>query len=149
MAADALLDSNIVVVLIASRHQHHEPSRALFELNPRQSFAIAAHSFAEAYVTLTRSGRAGLFEFQSREAWAALDRLRSRITLVGLTAAQNLDALRSYAESGGIGARFYDAMIGQTAVMHAIPTIMTWNTPHMRGLFPALDIATPAEYLTR
>ena len=147
MIAEALLDSNVIIASISSEHPHHRASRALFELSPPRNFAIAAHSFSEAYVTLTRQGGAGIFGLRADEAWAALDMLRTRANLVGLTASQSLDTVRTYAAGGGIGARLYDALIGQTAVMHAIPTIITWNTRHMKGLFPGLDVATPVDFV--
>lgn len=66
--------------------------------------------------------------------------------LVGLTAAQTFDAVRLYAQSGGVGARLYDRLIGQVAVVHGITTIVTWNTAHMRGLFPELIVGSPADF---
>lgn len=64
-------------------------------------------------------------------------------TLVGLTPAQTLGAVRSYADQGGVGPRLYDKLIGETAVLNAIPTIVTWNVRQMRALFPDLAIVTP------
>ena len=147
--ADALLDSNVIIASIAPIHPHHMQSLSRFGLVPRVSYAIAAQSFAEAYVTLTRKGAAFPFRLTSKEAWAALESLRARTGLVGLTPAQSLDTLRNYVARGGIGPRLYDALIGKTAVLHAVPTIISWNRTHMLGLFPALTISTPAEFLSR
>lgn len=66
--------------------------------------------------------------------------------LVGLTPAQSFDAVGSFAGSGGIGARPYDGLIGEAAVVHNIPAIVTWNTPHMRSLFPELAVSTPRQF---
>ena len=56
--------------------------------------------------------------------------------MIGLTPAQTFDTVRGYAADGGIGARLYDQMIGETAVVHGIPTIVTWNIGHMRAYSP-------------
>jgi hypothetical protein len=68
-------------------------------------------------------------------------------SLIGLTAPQTFDAIRSFAQRGGIGARLYDRLIGEAAVTHAIPQILTWNVGHMRGLFPKLTVATPKDFI--
>ncbi len=51
-----------------------------------------------------------------------------------------------FARTCGIGARLYDLLIGETAIMHGISTIVTWNVSHMRGLFPTLNVATPTQF---
>lgn len=144
MKADALLDSNVLIAIVAEAHEHHGPSLDLLMGDKRAVLAIAAHSYAEAYSTLTRYG--GPFRFPPEEAWAALESVRAVTILVGLTAAQIFEATRSYARDGGIGARLYDRLIGEAAVVHEIPTIVTWNIGHMRNLFPLLTISTPNEF---
>ena len=91
---------------------------------------MSAHSHAEAYSTLTRRGERALFGFSAGEAWAALASLRAITSLVGLTAAQTFETAGLYADSGGIGPRFYDALIEGAAVMHRILGIVTcaWAT---------------------
>ncbi len=79
------------------------------------------------------------------EAWAALESVRAVTALVGLTAPQSFEAVRGYAQGGGIGARLYDRLIGEAAVAHDIPMIVTWNVRHMRGLFPGLRVVAPDE----
>lgn len=146
MTPEALLDSNVLVAALAEAHEHHEPSAALFADSTDRAFAVAAHSYAEAYSTLTRRGERALFRLTPEEALAALERIRSVTALVGLTAAQSFDAVRDYAQSGGTGARLYDRLIGEVAVAHGIPTIVTWNEAHMRGLFPELRIVSPEAF---
>jgi len=146
LAIDALIDSNVLIAMLAEAHEHHRPSLDLLAGGRDAQFAIAAHSYAEAYNTLTRQGERAPFQFTSEEAWAALESVRAVTGLVGLTAAQTFDAIRSYAQGGGIGARLYDRLIGEAAVAHAIPQIVTWNVGHMRGLFPDLTITTPTDF---
>jgi hypothetical protein len=86
------------------------------------------------------------FGFSADEAWAALESVRAVTLLVGLTASQIFDATRRHAEDGGIGARLYDRLIGEAAIVHAVPVIVTWNTAHMRGLFPRTKVVTPKAF---
>jgi predicted nucleic acid-binding protein len=145
--ADGLLDSNVLIALLAEAHEHHAASIALLlgEGSPR--FAVAAHSYAETYSTLTRRGGPAPFGFAPGEAWAALESVRAVTDLVGLTAGQTFDVVRRYAGDGGVGPRLYDRLTGEAAVAHGLPRIVTWNVTHMRGLFPRLNVATPAEML--
>lgn len=147
--AAALLDSNVVVAILAEAHEHHAASLALLTMGNPKDYAIAAHSFAEAYTTLTRLGDRAPFRFTAAEAGAALESLRVLTALVGLTPSQTFDVVRSYASKGGVGARLHDALIGEVAVIHGIPAIVTWNTRHMVGLLPGLDVATPTSFLAR
>jgi predicted nucleic acid-binding protein len=140
VSADALLDSNIVIAMLAEAHERHEPSIALLTEEPGLQFAVAAHSYAEAYNTLTRQGDHAPFHFAAEEAWAALESVRAVTTLVGLTPAQTFEAVRRYAHGGGVGPRLYDQLI---AVARGIPMIVTWNVGHMRGLFPEVKVVTP------
>ncbi len=146
-APAALLDSNVIIACVAEAHEHHAASLALLTECDPTSLVITAHSFAEAYATLTRTGEHAPFGFTADEARAALESLRAVTGLVGLTPSQTFDTVRRYAAGGGIGSRLYDALIGQAAVIHGIPVIITWNTRHMTGLFRNLTVATPARFL--
>ncbi|MEO8716548.1 MAG: PIN domain-containing protein [Acetobacteraceae bacterium] len=149
MRAGALLDSNVIIAILAEEHEHHAASLALLTADDSVPCALAAHSIAEAYTTLTRRSDHAQFRLTAEEAWAGLESVRAVTTLVGLTPPQAFDAVRAYAASGGIGSRLYDALIGQAAVIYGIPVLITWNTQHMRGLFPELLVATPASFLAR
>ncbi len=146
MTVDALLDSNVLIAIVAQAHQHHALSVSLLNRFRSARFAGAAHSFAEAYNTLTKDGPRAPFMEPAQSAWAAISRLRPLVAVLGLTPAQTFDAIGSYAQRGGIGPRLYDRLIGEVAVTHGIATIITWNIGHMRGLFPRLTITTPAEF---
>ena len=144
---DGLLDSNVLIALLSEAHEHHAASIKLLLGEGDQRFAVAAHSYAEAYSTLTRRGGPAPFGFAPGEAWAALESVRAVTDLVGLTAAQTFDVVRRYAGDGGVGPRLYDRLIGEAAVAHGLPRIITWNVSHMRGLFPGLTVATPTDVL--
>ena len=145
----ALLDSNVIVASVAAKHEHHLSSVALFDRYPSNSFAIAAHSFAESYVTLTRRGPRGAYAWDADEAWTALEAVAAVTQLVGLSPAAGLDGVRLYAGQGNIGARIYDWLIGQSAVLARIPAIVTWNVSHLASLFPALAVQTPEGFVGR
>lgn len=142
----ALLDSNVIIASVAEAHEHHEPSIKLFGMAAAQSFAVAAHSYSEAYSILTRKAQSSPFRWSSADAIAALESVAARCVLVGLTHAQTFDAIREFASDGGIGPRLYDKLIGQTAVVNALPAIVTWNVSHMNGLFPSLDVFDPISF---
>ncbi len=149
LGAEALLDSNVLVAAVVSTHDDNEPSAALLATASPGRFALAAHSFAEAFVTLTKQGPWAAFNWTARDALIGLEYVLPRLTVVGLSPAQTADAVRRYAQAGLIGARVYDHLIGSVAVHHAIPRIITLNLRHMRSLFPALDVVEPADALTR
>ena len=134
---------------MAEAHEHHTPSLALLTEPTGARFAVSAHSYAEAYSTLTRRGDRAPFAFTAAEAWASLTSLRTVTDLIGLTPAQTFEATSRHAASGGTGLRLYDALIGEAAVLYGIPGIVTWNTGHMRGLFPDLDVLTPEAFAAR
>lgn len=148
-AAAALLDSNVVIAILAEAHEHHSASLALVTEGDAATYTISAHSYAETYSTLTRRGDRAPFRFSAREAWAALESLRAITRLVGLTPSQTFDVVRAFAGRGRVGTTLYDALIGEAAIVHDIPCIVTWNTRHMRGLFPTVDVVTPHAFLAR
>jgi predicted nucleic acid-binding protein len=145
----ALLDSNVIVATVAEAHEHHIPSIALFREHGSANYCVAAHSYAEAFTTLTRRGDRAPFRWPADEAWAALESIAAVTTLVGMTPPQGLDAVRSYAEIGGIGARIYDYLIGRAAIVAGASSLVTWNVGQFRDLFPDRLVETPVTYAAR
>lgn len=141
---EALLDSNVIIAMVAAAHEHHAASAALLPDANSRRFAVAAHSYAEAFATLTRRSASAVFRWSAEDAWATLESVAAATILVGLSPAQTFDTVRSYADDGGIGARLYDRLIGQVAVQYGIPRIITWNVGHISDLFPDLDVCDPA-----
>ena len=144
---EALLDSNVIIAMVAEEHEHHAASAALMPDASSRRFAVAAHSYAEAYATLTRRSANAVFRWSAEDAWGTLESVAGATILVGLSPAQTFDTIRGYAEDGGIGPRLYDRLIGQVAVQCAIPRIITWNVGHMRDLFPGLEVVDPVTAL--
>lgn len=142
-----LLDSNVVISALVEDHPDHGESRAVFETSVSTRFVVAAHSYAEAFTALTRRGKLALASWDADEAWAALEQIAAATQLVGLTPAQAFDAIRVYATAGGTGPRLYDHLIGTAALYAGADTIVTWNSSHMRSLFPELAVRTPPEFI--
>lgn len=147
MKLRALLDSNVIIAAVAETHEHHAASVPILRDSDVGALAVTAHSYAEAYSILTRRSERANLGFTAQEAWAALEGVMGFTTLLGLTASQTLDGVRDFARMGGVGVRLYDRLIGQAAVIHGIPVIVTWNVRHMRNLFPQLEIVTPDAFV--
>lgn len=139
----ALLDSNVIIAAIVDEHQPHQPSSTLLAGMSDGRLAIAAHSFAEAYATLTSRRTVVGFGLPPENAWRSLMSVAEITTLIGLQPSDAFEDVGLYAQAAGIGPRLYDHLIGRVAVRHGIPRIVTWNLRHMRDLFPALDVVDP------
>ena len=63
MTINALIDSNVLIAMLAEAHEHHGPSLGLLIDGHDAQFAVAAHSYAEAYNTFTRRGERAPFQF--------------------------------------------------------------------------------------
>ena len=142
----ALLDSNVVIASVAEAHEHHEPSITLFVDRRAHSFAVAAHSYSEAYSILTRRSQSSLFRWAASDAIAALESVAAKCVLVGLTHAQTFDAIKTFAAEGGVGPRLYDRLIGEAAMLNGLDCIVTWNRSHMSSLFPDMRVLDPIEF---
>lgn len=142
----AVLDSNVVIASVAEAHEHHEASIMLFVDRPAHSFAVAAHSYSEAYSILTRRSKSSPFRWTASNAIAALESVAAKCVLVGLTHAQTFDAIKTFAAEGGIGPRLYDRLIGEAATLNGFDCIVTWNGSRMSSLFPDIRVLDPIEF---
>jgi len=141
-----LIDSNVVIASVVEAHEHHDASIALFSAFPVNSFAVAAHSYSEAYSILTKKAQASPFRWTAGDAIAALESVAARCVLVGMTHAQTFDAIRDFAAGGGVGPRLNDRLIREAALMNGIGCVITWNSSHMGSLFPKLEVLTPRQF---
>jgi predicted nucleic acid-binding protein len=142
----ALLDSNVLVAAAVEWHQHHDASVILLVERQMGAFSVSAHSYAETYAVLTSQAQRAPFRWRADEAWAAIEKLAARTTLIGVSHAQVFEAIRAFASEGRTGPLIYDRLIGEAAIHHRIPRILTWNVKHMRGLFPNLMVSDPASF---
>lgn len=143
-AAEALLDTNVVVAALVDSHPHHAPSFSLLDDETRL-FVVAAHSLAECFNTLTRRGGGMAYRWSPTDAWIGLRQVSAATRIVTLTSSQTLRAIRKYAEAGGVGPRLYDALIAEAAARAGLPRLITWNVAHMQSVAPHLDVVTPVQ----
>jgi predicted nucleic acid-binding protein len=145
--AQALLDTNVIVAALAPDHPEHAQSIALFERTRDGELAVPAHAVSEAYSTLTRAN--GLFRWSPADAWSTINSILRIAMLVGQSPLATVDAVRTFAEQGGVGPRLYDRLIGEVAIQHRIGTIITWNIAHMHTLFPQLAVIKPEQFASQ
>ncbi len=144
---EALLDSNVLVAAVTATHVHHTASAALFAEGSAGRWAVAAHSHAEAYNTLTKRSGPDPLGRSPADARKAVSGVAAVTVLVGLTPAQTLTAIERFADGGGVGARLFDFLIGEAARQAGLRRVITWNVGHFRGLFTDLRVLTPADAL--
>ncbi len=140
-----LLDSNVIIAAAAADHEHHGASARLLNDFAPQTFAVASHSYAEAYSQLTRRSPRSLFGFPPADVIAVLESIAASSLLVGLTHGKTFDAIREFAAAGHVGPRLYDKLIGEAAVANGIERIITWNVGHFSSLFPQITVQEPTE----
>jgi uncharacterized protein with PIN domain len=100
-AAAALLDSNVIIAIVAEAHEHHATSLALVTEGDAANYAVSARSYAEAYSTLTCRGDQAGFHFGTANVSAALASLRAITKRIGLTPAQTFDVVRAFGVEAG------------------------------------------------
>ncbi len=141
-----LIDSNVIVAALVGNHPHNKAALGLLGLDPLPPMMVAAHSYAEAFVTLTRRSGPGAYGIDATRVRNLLYDLQRSTKMVAMTAEQTIDSIRRFADIG-IGARLYDYLIGRTGVLYGATAIVTFNTGHMRALFPQVAVQTPGEWL--
>ncbi len=141
-----LIDTNVVVAAVYDLHLHHDEAVRLVDAQSRPQMLLAAHSLAEAYVTLTKRDAATPVGWSGPDTRVTLAGFRDAVTIVALTPAQTIESIDRFADIG-LGARLYDYLIGLTGVLYGAKAIVTFNTGHMRTLFPQVAVQTPREWL--
>lgn len=141
-----LIDSNVIVAAIVDHHSSHVEAAVFINATSLPALLVAAHSHAEAYVTMTRGGGPQPYKLDARRALIGLAAVRAISKLVAMTPEQTVDAITRFGEIG-IGVRLYDYLIGRTGLLHGARAIVTFNTGHMRALFPTVAVHTPGEWL--
>lgn len=142
-----LIDANVLVAAAVAAHQHHKSSASLISGVPARSYATPRHCLAEFYSISTRGSVPGGEPLPPSGAVEAIEAYVSHIDTLDISPSDQFRAIRHFAERGGIGARVYDCLIGQVAIVNEIPLIVTWNVRHFEPLFPTLRVATPAAIL--
>lgn len=122
-------------------------SATLIDRAKPETYATSRHCLTEFYNASTRRFAVDAEPLTPDAARGAIDVYVDILEVLETSAHQQIEAIRRFAELGGVGARVYDYLIGQVAVVHTIPLIVTWNVKHFTLLFPMLRIATPQTIL--
>lgn len=142
-----LIDTNVLLAAAARGHEHHRPSIALLNRGEPGDFATSVHCLSEFYSIATRRIVQGADPMPPAVARGVLAAYRDNLELLSLDPDQHIDALSRFAAAKGAGPLVYDFIIGQVAVVHGIPAVITWNVRHFAALFPALRVVTPADFI--
>lgn len=138
-----LLDTNCLVALLSTVHEHHEVTLA--ELNRRQKraepFVLASHSLAEAYAILTRLPAP--LRMAPDFAMELLEQNFAALQSISLTPAETWAALKSFPSRGISGGRTYDALIAACAKKARVDTLLTWNVAHFEPLADGFAVVAP------
>lgn len=138
-----LIDSNVFVAASDIDHQHHPQSFELLDSAQTRDFATSIHCLSEFYNGATRPASRGGSARPPKDVADAVARYAGEVEVLQLSQTQHIAALMFFARRSGIGPLVYDFLIGQVAVVHSIPLIVTWNVRHFAPLFPTLRVATP------
>jgi predicted nucleic acid-binding protein len=137
------LDTSVLIATAQVSHQHHRPSRDLWDRCTASAAAISTHTIAEVYNTLTAMPTA--LRLSPRNAVLAVETFLQRLTTVALSADDYLETLRRTANLGYSGGMIYDALHLACARKIDAEQIFTWNVRHFRVVAPDLAdrIVTP------
>lgn len=124
----AFVDTSVLVAAFYGDHEHHAPSVALFVTLDKRSGCTAAHCLAEVYAVLT--GMPGKDRVSPDEALLFLGDVRSRLSLIGLTSTEYIQAINEAATNGVAGGGIHDALLSASARKAAARALYTWNVKH-------------------
>jgi predicted nucleic acid-binding protein len=137
-----LIDSSILVALIADKHPKNTACHKAFKDDERYIFYD--HSALEAYRVLTYPNvERGGYNLPAMNVAHTIQDMTQNMTVIGMSSTQRFDVLAKYSERKVISARIYDAMIGYAGIIHGAQRIMTLNGKNFRSLFPELAIIEP------
>jgi predicted nucleic acid-binding protein len=139
-------DTTVLVAASLEAHAHHRPARAVLDAISRGGDAgfASAHSLAETFSVLSRMPTVP--KLAPQDVLSILERnVIPHFTLIPLTVADYLLAVRDLAGKGLGGGRIYDLLILAAARKQALDRICTFNEIEWKNLAPDLAplIAAP------
>ena len=137
------LDTSVLIATAQVSHQHHIPSRELWNQCGRDVSAVSTHTIAEIYNTLTAMPPA--MRLTPRNTVLAVETFLKRLTPVTLSADEYIATLERTAKLGHTGGMIYDALHLACARKIGAEQIYTWNIRHLQMVAPDLAdrIVTP------
>ena len=137
------LDTSVLIAIAQVSHEHHTPSRELWNRCAKDLAAASTHTLAEVYNTLT--AMPPVLRLAPRDAVLAVETFLKRLTPVTLSADEYMETLRRTANLGHSGGMIYDALHMACARKVQAERIYTWNVKHFQMVAPDLAerIVTP------
>jgi predicted nucleic acid-binding protein len=130
------LDTNVLIAASIDGHPHHEACSRRLAHSLHTGAACAAHSMAECYSNLTRTGRGyGVPPLAAHEM--VVDFSRS-LSLIALTSQETMKTIQRAAEQGLAGPLLYDALLLACARKIDAKTIYTNDLDDFRRIAPDL-----------
>ena len=136
-------DTSVLVAAFWGGHAHHGPSLKRFAAAERRHSACGIHSLAEVYAVMTTLPVKPMIP--PEQALLFVEEIRSRLTLVSLSAEEYFTAIQNAASGGFTGGRVYDSLLLACAAKSKAQAVYTWSLKHYQSLAPDLAprIQTP------
>lgn len=136
-------DTSVLVAAFWVDHPNHEASFHVVNRATPRRCAIAAHTLAEFYATMTALPLRDAIE--PDQVLLFIEEIRKRCTLILLTADDYTETVERMAEQHQISGRIYDALILCCASKWQATAIYTWNLKHFKALDTKLSskVRTP------
>ena len=131
------MDTSVLVASFYGDHVDHSASHSLFVSLNKKTGAVAAHSLAEVYSSLTRMP--GRDRVSGEHAMLFLGNIRERLHIVTLDDDEYFRAIEAFAANGGVGGGICDALIANCALKVKAATIYTWNVKDFMRLGAAIS----------
>jgi len=131
------VDTSVFVAAFFKNYYGHQSSLTLFTKLDKTHSAIAAHTLAEIYSTVTGMPKN---RASPAEALMFLTEVRQRVKIVTMEEKNYLEALDNFATYGLIGGGIYDALSAQCALKAGAQYLFTWNVKDFTRL--GADIAS-------
>ncbi len=137
-----LLDTNCLVAIVCSWHEHHQATRREVERRGAagERLVLSAHSLAEAFSVLTRLPEP--YRLSPKDAFALIDANWAETELVALTGSDYRFTLRNCRDLSIGGGATYDALIAACARKARVATLVTWNVGHFERFFDDEPLVT-------
>jgi len=137
------LDSSVMIAAFWGDHADHDRSLRVFaELN-RQTGSCAMQSVTDVYAAMTALPIH--LPPAPEQALLFVEGISERLTIISLTEAESINAIRDSADRHLAGGHVYDALVMASARKSGADIIYTWDPGHFRRIAPDLAdrIRTP------
>jgi predicted nucleic acid-binding protein len=129
-------DTSVLVAAFRGGHVHHFPSLKRFAAAEKRHSACGIHSLAEVYAVMTALPVKPMIP--PEQALLFVEEIRSRLTLVPLSAEEYFATIQNAASRGFTRGRIHDSLLLACAAKCKAQAVYTWNLKHYQSLAPAL-----------